>query len=783
MDRTIRLFLLTAVMWWSIGGVTRSQSGPSLSAKTSSTPIPLGEVASQSESASATLREIEANSEPGKIAATVDRELPMLTTEVGALLADGSSMITSNPSLDLLGTLETTWQAFHENLANWNRDLARRAAELETELGRLGQLEETWQQTLKLAQSSKTPPELAESIQTIIAEANLTRAGIESQRGEVLGQQDRVAQQDGRVTSALAAVERARRGILNDLLSRDSPPIWRGGASPKAGRNIRSHILLAEQMTALHVYLKRETAMFFVHLVIIVLLLVVLYATRPRVRKSVEEETDQKRTGSIFDIPIATTITLSFVLTAGIYTQAPRLLRAFLGIAALIPTTIVLRRLIDRRLFPLLDALLVIYFVDQVRILGGSLQVLSRWLFLGETFGVVLFVLWFINSPRWSIAPADRLSRTIRVCARIAVVVFSAALVANILGYVNFGNLIGTAMLRGAYLATILYAGVRIGDSFIWTALQLRPFVALGMVSRHRSLLSNRASLILRWLAALLWLSGTLQVLGLRTAFLEQTKNVLSSTLTVGSINLSLGPVLAFILTMGASFLLSKFLRFVLEEDFYHYLHLERGLTNAISTMLHYAILLIGFFIAVAALGFDLTKITILAGALSVGIGFGLQNIINNFVSGIILLFERPIKAGDTIQLDEAVGVVEHIGIRATIVRTADGSEIIVPNGNLISNRVTNWTFSDRQRVIAILITVPRGTDPGHVIELLNDVAAANPLVAKDPAPQVHVAFSPGALTFEFRTYTNHSEEWLQIRSQLTLAVNAALAQENISTL
>jgi potassium-dependent mechanosensitive channel len=116
-------------------------------------------------------------------------------------------------------------------------------------------------------------------------------------------------------------------------------------------------------------------------------------------------------------------------------------------------------------------------------------------------------------------------------------------------------------------------------------------------------------------------------------------------------------------------------------------------------------------------------------------------------------------------------------------VRTADGSEIIVPNGSLISNRVTNWTFSDRQRVIAIPIGVARGTDPDHVIELLKGVAAANPLVAKIPAPQVHVTFSPGALAFEFRAYTNHSEEWPQIRSQLTLAINSVLAKENISTL
>src|SRR6202043_2279753 len=127
------------------------------------------------------------------------------------------------------------------------------------------------------------------------------------------------------------------------------------------------------------------------------------------------------------------------------------------------------------------------------------------------------------------------------------------------------------------------------------------------------------------------------------------------------------------------AFLVSKFLRFLLEEDVYQHFRLERGLPYAISTMLHYSILLVGFFVALGALGIDLTKITILAGAFSVGIGFGLQNVINNFVSGLILLFERPIKIGDVIKVSGVVGEVRRIGIRASVIRSADGSEVIVP--------------------------------------------------------------------------------------------------------
>jgi len=121
--------------------------------------------------------------------------------------------------------------------------------------------------------------------------------------------------------------------------------------------------------------------------------------------------------------------------------------------------------------------------------------------------------------------------------------------------------------------------------------------------------------------------------------------------LEVGSLAISLGNVLAFLITVWAAFLLSRFLHFMLEEDIYPRVRLARGVPYAISTMVNYVILLVGFLFAVAAMGIDMTNFTILAGAFGVGQGFGLQNIVNNFVSGLILLFERPVNVGDVIQV------------------------------------------------------------------------------------------------------------------------------------
>jgi small-conductance mechanosensitive channel len=127
------------------------------------------------------------------------------------------------------------------------------------------------------------------------------------------------------------------------------------------------------------------------------------------------------------------------------------------------------------------------------------------------------------------------------------------------------------------------------------------------------------------------------------------------------------------------------------------------------------------------------------------------------------------------------VGEVRRIGIRASVIRTPDGSEVIVPNGTLISSQVTNWTFSDQHRAVEVPVTVVRGTAPQRVVELLVRVAANHPHVAKEPTPQAYVVnFASGAVTFQLRAWTDRYEDWVQVRSDLSIAVDEVLTQENI---
>jgi small-conductance mechanosensitive channel len=287
---------------------------------------------------------------------------------------------------------------------------------------------------------------------------------------------------------------------------------------------------------------------------------------------------------------------------------------------------------------------------------------------------------------------------------------------------------------------------------------------------------------VLNALAFFLWLLFALERLAVRQRVITAVTEFFTTELSVGAISMSLADVLAFALAVWASFIVSRFVRFVLDEEIYPHAHLKRGLPYAISQTLHYLILVIGFFVAMAALGLDMTKFTILAGAFTVGVGFGLQNIFNNFVSGLILLFERPVQVGDVIQIGDTAGAVERIGMRASIVRTPGGSEIIVPNSKLISDQLVNWTFSDRQRGIDVPVSVVLGSDPQRVIEVLESVGKGHPKLVDRPPPKALLnRLGPDWMGFELHAATDHIDDWMQVRSDLAVSVHKALVGQGIA--
>jgi small-conductance mechanosensitive channel len=760
----------------------------------------LAEVVAQAETVSANLRTVEADLASDRITTSVAAELPVLMQEIDARLGENQTILNSRPSLDTLKNLETEWNNLADRLVAWKGDLTTRATALDREITRLTQLEQTWTNTLNQAGTTGTdqaapvnsdetvaPPEILQRIQSVIAAIKQTRGAIERRRTQVLTLQNRVAEQDARIEQALAAIKQVRAETINRLLVKDAPSIWSAEVWSRDGQSLLqdSQNSFSTQLSILAAYARRHSSRFILHAFILLSLVGALYWARHRVRPLVIAEPSLEGVARVFSVPIATGLVLSILVSGWVYPQAPRILNAILGAAALIPTIVILRQLVERPLFPVLNALVVFYLMDLLHTTATALPLASRLLFLAEMLGGIIFLAWLIKSKRLSEVPdAERnwLWTILRVATRIALAVFLVAFIANALGFVSIASLVGNAILRSAYVALILYAAVRIADGVIMFGLRIRPFSLLGMVRHHRRLLRRRVQRTLRWIAALLWALYTLELFSLRTPVVENIRIALSAKLEVGQLSISLGNVVAFIVTVWLSFLLSRFLLFLLDEDIYPRISLARGVPYAVSTMLHYAILLIGFFFAVAAMGIDMTNFTILAGAFGVGLGFGLQNIVNNFVSGLILLFERPVHVGDMIQVGNWDGRLRRIGMRASVIRTLEGSEVIVPNGQLISEEVLNWTLSDQQRRLEIPVGVAYGTDPERVIKILTEVSSKHPDIMPEPPPDtLFLGFGDSALDFQLRAWTSNFKRWQNIKSELAIGMNSALRDADIS--
>jgi len=249
----------------------------------------------------------------------------------------------------------------------------------------------------------------------------------------------------------------------------------------------------------------------------------------------------------------------------------------------------------------------------------------------------------------------------------------------------------------------------------------------------------------------------------------------------VGGFTISLLNILSAFAAVFIIMVVTRFIQRTMDARVFEPARMESGLRNTFKTLIGYVGLVIGIMVGIGTLGFPLANLAIVAGALSLGIGFGLQSIVNNFVSGLILLFERPIKVGDWIVTSAGEGIVKKISVRSTEIETFDWASVIVPNSELVTSPVTNWTHKNRYTRLIIPVSVSYSADPEEVTALLLKEAKANRRTLSYPVPVIYFAgFGDSALDFEMRVFINNVDDRIPVQNELRIAVFNVLAEAGI---
>jgi small-conductance mechanosensitive channel len=292
--------------------------------------------------------------------------------------------------------------------------------------------------------------------------------------------------------------------------------------------------------------------------------------------------------------------------------------------------------------------------------------------------------------------------------------------------------------------------------------------------------LQHRFVNILWIVSSIVWTISLARNLTLYDTVIQLITRFFETTRTIGSMVFTFQSVAIFIFIIWLSSVISGFISFFFGSDKIHKTG-KRSRLGSMMLLIRLAIWILGFFIAVAAAGIPIDKLSIMIGALGVGIGFGLQNIVNNLVSGVILAFERPIQVGDLIEVGGKMGVVKEIGVRSSKINNNEGADIIVPNGDLLSQHLINWTMQDRNKQVEYMIGIPYNSDIEKVREIIRQTLAGNEKIMPTPGPSVIVKqFGERTIDLKISFWVFDLSEAGAVRSNAMIEIYQKLAAAGI---
>lgn len=745
--------------------------------------MPLTEVADRLNSLELKLRSINGHLAGGQnLKANIDeikvegRTLIERAAQMDATLAEA-------PTLEDLKEIEANWNSENRSLDEKRKSVTQLLKQLEDDISQLESEQKLWDNTLKEYQQTVGADLVLERIaKNLTLIRNILTAAQEHRKSGLI-YQNLIAEQSLIVSELLGNIAVAEEKYSDQIWQPDRRPLWKIWAAPESNQSFRAPMRQAVSQELVHIWeliKKGSGSLLRVALIFLAVSLTIVALGRKLFRWQ-EGRSGHGDASMFYDHPVRASLIAATLIMYWLSFPAPAPLSKYVSSLVFCAFLLLLSPLFPAAFRPLLYLLTGVHALQTCWAIFASVPLLER---LTSIFALAIFVAaaaWFMRPARLKKLPDTAKAPSYMITAIwVFLGLMLVALAANLLGYFALSKLLVRGLFQAAFSAIRLYVFFRIAGTALALLLHTRKAQSLASIRLRGDVFYKWASRIFACLFLILWALRTLDGFSLGETFLKGLIAVFNNAIKIGEISFTLWDITVFVIVLLAAFALTNIVQFFLQEDVLPRFSLQRGLPVAILKMVQYVLLLVGFFVAMAAAGLDLNRFTFLAGAFGVGVGFGLQNIFNNFASGLILLFERPINIDDIIEIGGVSGKVKHIGIRSCTIRTGQGAEVIIPNSNLVSSQFTNWTYSDLYRRIDLKIGVAYGTEPERVLKLLKEVALNTPRIEKEPEPAVVFrGFGDSSLNFELRCWVLSSVD-VESESDLGVAAEAALRKAGI---
>jgi small-conductance mechanosensitive channel len=721
----------------------------------------------------------------------VNKALDEIEAQGEELQAQFRALETRRMMISELNALDVQLELLHGRIDRQIEKLSVYAGDLEALAAQTEEDIEVWKRALRATRGPSVPKSVRDRAASILHGVREGRKELNKKVGEVLDLQSRTLDVRDSVHNAEQAVTFAQREQANSLFQRQDPPLWRLEARPEDEAARQGYDVRFSWPAVTH-YLQAERGVLLFQLFVFLALGWGFVRSRRSLAARSEKRQQEgsipweDRAAEALRHPWAAALMLTIASVRFVSPERVVDMILLTWVVALPVWFVVFKEMVPaafRNALIGIGSLATLHIV--VTMVSGhpgverALLLVELGLASAGAGWAIRFLqdvdvpkrlrqgLWFALTSMWT---------------RFVLLISGVGVAAAVLGYMYLAAETAMIAIIGTIAATASMAAARIVEALVVSAVYAGRLDALRMIRANRDTTTKVLGRGIRLAATILFLWSLADMTSAWRPIGSALGGSLSADLGLGlaETGVTFGDLFAFFIILWLGWVLARLVSFVLREELLPRLHMKTGVPFALTTFTRYMIIAIGFMAAVSVLGIPLDRLTIMLSALGVGIGFGLQGLVNNVVSGFVLLTERPIRLRDKIEIEGVLGHVSNIGIRASTIRTFDGAEVIVPNGDLISQRVVNWTLSARRQRVTIPVGVAYGTDPNQVLDILRKLAAANEKVFKDPEPlALFRGFGESSLDFELRIFMDPSDV-LDVPSAVTVAINEALNEAGI---